>query len=173
MSKLPSTGSSLVGHLRQAQRQALRQAQSSPSVRSGTSVTALDVTTVDGLLKSPDFDGTDRTHLGSTGWLLGWADGLPSMLVLHGVDVFADIESKSATLTAHADTLTTLAPTTTVDDLTTTVSNLSSTVDDLTTTVSNLSSTVDDLTTTVSNLSSTVDDLVVTVDNLVTTVAGM
>jgi len=48
MSKLPETGPSLLRHLRQQQRQMVRQADSSAFARSGTAVTAEGVTTVDG-----------------------------------------------------------------------------------------------------------------------------
>lgn len=95
MSKLPSTGPSLLRHLRQAQRQALRQAQSSAFTRSGASVSN------PGMLSSDDFDGVDRTHLGTTGWALGSVDGGPSYLVLNGRDVFADLAAKDAALTAQ------------------------------------------------------------------------
>lgn len=50
MGKLPETGPSLQRYLRRQARQAQRQAQSSGFARSGTSVTAEDVTQVDGTL---------------------------------------------------------------------------------------------------------------------------
>jgi hypothetical protein len=50
MSKLPETGPSLLRHLRQQQRQMVRQVNSSSYNRSGTSVTAEGVTEVDGTL---------------------------------------------------------------------------------------------------------------------------
>jgi len=98
MSKLPSTDSSLVRYLGRQKRSALRQAQSSPYVRSGITLISEGIASVDGQIQSHDFDGTGRTHLGSAGWMLGWADGLPSMLVLNGVDVYADLAAKTATL---------------------------------------------------------------------------
>ena len=95
MSRLPSTGPSLVRKLREAQRQALRQAQSSAFTRSGASVSN------PGMLSSDDFDGVDRTHLGTSGWALGSDDGGPSYFVLNGRDVFADLAAKDAALTAQ------------------------------------------------------------------------
>jgi len=100
MSKLPETGPSLLRHLRQQQRAMLRQAQSSSFARSGASVSA------PGMLSSDDFDGVDRTHLGTTGWALGSVDGGPSYLVLNGRDVFADLAAKDAALAAQDATLT-------------------------------------------------------------------
>ena len=100
MSKLPETGPSLLRKLRQAQRQALRQAQSSAFTRSGASVSS------PGMLSSDDFDGVDRTHLGTTGWALGSFDGGPSYLALNGVDVYAKLTEKDAELTAMQATLT-------------------------------------------------------------------
>ncbi len=49
MSKLPSTGSSLLQYLRAQKRQALRQAQSSAFTRSGISIDGLDAATVSGV----------------------------------------------------------------------------------------------------------------------------
>ena len=100
MSKLPSTGSSLLRNLRYMNRQALRQAQSSAFTRSGASVSN------PGMLSSDDFDGVDRTHLGTSGWALGSVDGGPSYLALNGHDVFADLAAKDAALTAQQATLT-------------------------------------------------------------------
>ena len=100
MSKLPSTGPSLLRHIRQQDRQALRQAQSSAFTRSGASVSN------PGMLSSDDFDGVDRTHLGTSGWALGSVDGGPSYLALNGRDVVADLAAKDAALTAQQAALT-------------------------------------------------------------------
>lgn len=65
MSKLPSTGPSLLRHLRQQQRQMVRVAQSSAFARSGTSVTAKDVTEVDGTMNVVGalvVDGTETVN---------------------------------------------------------------------------------------------------------------
>jgi len=94
MSRLPSTGPSLLRHIRQQDRQALRQAQSSAFTRSGASVSN------PGMLSSDDFDGVDRTHLGTSGWALGSFDGGPSYLVLNGLDVYAKLTAKDAELAA-------------------------------------------------------------------------
>ena len=119
MSRLPETEQSLLRHLRAEKRQRLRNENASPYSRSGMSLIAEGIASVDGQIQSHDFDGTDRTHLGTTGWLLGWADNQPSMLVLNGVDVYADLAAKTASLAAQAATLAT-----TVSTLATTVTNL-------------------------------------------------
>lgn len=95
MSKLPDANPTLTAYLVRQQRQALRQAQSSAFTRSGASVSN------PGMLSSDDFDGVDRTHLGTSGWALGSFDGGPSFLALNGRDVFADLTAKDAALTAQ------------------------------------------------------------------------
>ena len=100
MSRLPSLGPSLIGVIREDHRQAQRQAASSSFARSGANVSN------PGMLSSDDFDGVDRTHLGTTGWALGSVDGGPSYLVLNGRDVFADLAAKDAALTAQDAALT-------------------------------------------------------------------
>ena len=71
MSKLPSTGPSLQRWLRQQERKAQRQQQSSAFARSGTSVTAEGVVTVAGAQQSADFDGDLATRdAGSAGWAM-------------------------------------------------------------------------------------------------------
>lgn len=65
MGRLPSTGPSLRRHLRQQTRQAQRQQQSSAFNRSGTSVTAEDVTEVEGTLNVVGalvIDGTETVN---------------------------------------------------------------------------------------------------------------
>jgi len=59
VSKLPSLGPSLTAHLRENQRQAVRQANTSPYARSGTRVSAEGETTVDGDLI---IDGTETVN---------------------------------------------------------------------------------------------------------------
>ena len=53
-----------------------------------------------GMVTSTDFDG-DGADLGTRGWMLGAVDGGPSFLVLNGVDVYADLTAKAATLAAQ------------------------------------------------------------------------
>jgi len=53
-----------------------------------------------GMVTSTDFDG-DGVDLGTQGWMLGAVDGGPSFLVLNGVDVYADLTAKAATLAAQ------------------------------------------------------------------------
>ena len=104
MSKLPSFGPSLTHHLVENRRQMQRQASSSSFARSGASVVA------PGMWASDDFDGVDRTHLGTSGWALGSTDGGPSYFVLNGIDVFADLTAKDAALAAQqADLAATVA----------------------------------------------------------------
>lgn len=47
-------------------------------------------------LASFDFDGTDRAHLGTAGWMLGSDETGGSYLALNGVDVIADLTAKAA-----------------------------------------------------------------------------
>ena len=71
MSKLPSTGPSLLRELRRRERQALRQAQSSSFNRSGVAPTAEDVTEVSGQMQSADFDGDLAAgDAGTKGWAM-------------------------------------------------------------------------------------------------------
>jgi len=49
-----------------------------------------------GLLASLDYDGTDRTHLGTAGWMLGAEDGGASYLALNGIDVYATLAERIA-----------------------------------------------------------------------------
>lgn len=71
MSRLPETGPSLLRELRRRERLALRQAQSSAFARSGTRVSAEDVTEVSGQMQSADFDGDLATgNAGTKGWAL-------------------------------------------------------------------------------------------------------
>src|SRR5665648_1235906 len=101
MSRLPETGPSLRRHIRYMDRQAQRAADASPYTRSGTSVTAEGRVQVAGQMQSWDYDGTSRAALGTTGWMLGPDDGGASLLVLNGVDVYADLAAKTATLAAQ------------------------------------------------------------------------
>ncbi|NTW41871.1 MAG: hypothetical protein HGA44_18650 [Cellulomonadaceae bacterium] len=59
----------------------------------------------EGRLASLDFDGVDREHLGTAGWMLGSDDGGPSYLALNGVDVKADLDAKDATILGMIDEL--------------------------------------------------------------------
>ena len=105
MSRLPETGPSLRRIIEQQKRQANRAGDASPYSRSGTSVTAEGRTEVTGQMQSWDYDGTSRTDLGTTGWMLGAADGGPSFLVLNGVDVYADLAAKDETILGLIDDL--------------------------------------------------------------------
>ena len=87
MSRLPSTGPSLQRWLRQQERKAQRQQQSSAFARSGTSVTAENVTEVDGTLNvvgnldvtgTANFDG--NTTIGGNAAITGTLS-LPSGII--------------------------------------------------------------------------------------------
>lgn len=101
MSRQPETGPSLRRYLTQQKRQAGRAQNSSPYTRSGTSVTAENEVTVDGQMRSSDYDGTSRADLGTAGWMLGPDDGGPSLLALNGIDVYATLAAQVATLAAQ------------------------------------------------------------------------
>lgn len=140
MSKLPETGPSLIRHLRQQQRRMIRNENASPYTRSGTRVTGENELTADGTLRSWDYDGTSRTDLGTTGWMLGPDDGGPSLLALNGVDVYADLAAKDDVILGL------------IADLGATQDDLAATQDDLATAQATLATTVSTLATTVSGL---------------------
>lgn len=58
-------------------------------------------------ITSTDYDGTDRTHLGTVGWALG-SDDAGSYLALNGVNVYDDLAAKAADITAQQDYLASL-----------------------------------------------------------------
>jgi hypothetical protein len=59
-------------------------------------------------IASKDFDGTDRTHLGTAGWMLGSdGPGLPSYMGLNGHDIITELLAQQTALTAAQATLTT------------------------------------------------------------------
>lgn len=101
MSALPKATPSLLRELRQRDRAANRAGDASPFSRSGTSITAEGVAVVDGMLRSLDYDGTSPTDLGTTGWALEPDASGASRLILNGIDVYADLAAKSATLAAQ------------------------------------------------------------------------
>ena len=109
MSKLPETGPSLIRHLRQQQRRMIRNENASPYTRSGTSVTAEGRVTVTGQMQSWDYDGTSRTDLGTTGWMLGPDDGGALLLALNGIDVYATLATKIADLASRITVSTSIA----------------------------------------------------------------
>ena len=106
MSRLPSTGPSLQRYLRQQARTALRMRNSSAFARSGTSVSAEGVVTVDGMLTSFDFDGTGPTSMGTTGWAFGSTNGGPSWFIINGHMIFDDLMAQDALIIAQQATLT-------------------------------------------------------------------
>ena len=74
MSKLPTLRPSLLDYLTEQKRGAKRQANTSAFARSGTRVSAEDVTEVSGQMQSADFDGDLAAgDAGTTGWALNAA----------------------------------------------------------------------------------------------------
>ena len=59
-----------------------------------------------GQMSSLDYDGTSHAALGTLGWALASDSGGPSYLALNGIDVYADLAAKTATLTAQQADLT-------------------------------------------------------------------
>lgn len=105
MSKLPTLRPSLLDYLVEQKRGAARQARTSAFARSGTSVTAEGVTTVDGINQSFDFDGTGPSDMGTKGWALGSTNGGPSWFIINGHMIFDDLMAQDARITAQVAAL--------------------------------------------------------------------
>lgn len=58
-----------------------------------------------GQMSSLDYDGTSHAALGTAGWALASDSGGPSYLALNGIDVYADLAAKTATLAATVTNL--------------------------------------------------------------------
>ena len=114
MSRLPETGPSLTRWLRQQERLAGRQANSSSFARSGMSVSAEGVVTVAGAQQSADFDGDLAAgDAGTKGWALNAARAAFGALFLRPGSIENDSLTSPVTAQYVFDSLTNFALTTT------------------------------------------------------------
>jgi hypothetical protein len=82
-----------------------RQDERLAELERGAQLRAAGIIARPGSIASTDYDGTDRTHLGTAGYFLGSPDGGPTYLALNGVNVKDDLDAKDVVILDLIDEL--------------------------------------------------------------------